>query len=124
VVIGDGEAHEGIIAEAARMASDWQLDNLTCIMDYNRLQSDAHSVMMVNSLREFRAYGWQTVKADGHNLDELRYALSIRIEGKPLFIRANTVKGYGVSFMEDKPEWHGSVKITDSQLQEALAELQ
>ena len=86
-----------------------ELDNLTVIVDHNKLQAmDALEtiVHMKPFAEKWKAFGWNVVEIDGHNYDEIREALLIREQGKPTVVIANTIKGKGVSFMENVPIWH------------------
>ncbi len=112
VLLGDGEIQEGIVWEAAMSASHYNLDNLTAILDWNGLQIDGKNedVMNVSPVDEkFKSFGWNVLYVDGHNFDEIVEALNKarNTEGKPSIIIAKTIKGKGVSFMEDNPGWHG-----------------
>ena len=112
VVIGDGETQEGSIWEAAMAASKWKLDNLTAVLDRNRLQNDACvvDVMPLEPLADkWRAFGWAVVEIDGHDMEQVVGALenSKKNRGCPTMIIAHTVKGKGVSYMENVVEWHG-----------------
>ena len=112
IVLGDGEVQEGSVWEAAMAAANWNLDNLTAVLDRNGLQNDTY-VDEVQSLEpladKWRAFGWHVIEIDGHDMQEVVDALeSVRkLKGKPVLVLANTVKGKGVSFMEDVAEWHG-----------------
>lgn len=111
-LMGDGEQQEGQVWEAAMEAAHYKLDNLVAVVDCNGLQIDGRvaDVMNIDPLEEkYRSFGWDTVRVDGHNLDQLVKTLSqIRKgAGKPLVVLANTVKGKGVSFMENAAGWHG-----------------
>ena len=128
VVTGDGELQEGQNWEALMFAAHRGLDNLTLLVDLNDLQIDGH-VSEVCSLGDLRtkleAFGWDVAEADGHSIPELRAALTRaagEAEGKPHAIICHTVKGKGVSFMENQVGWHG-VAPTAEQAAEALAEL-
>lgn len=125
VVTGDGELQEGSNWEAAMLAGHRRLGNLTLIVDRNRLQQGA-STEETNTLdpldAKFQAFGWQALVVDGHDHDDLRNAI-MREHDKPLVVIANTVKGRGVSFMEDLAVWHHKVP-THEQVQLALAELE
>lgn len=126
-VIGDGESQEGMIWEAAMFASHYNLDNLTVFLDNNGLQIDGENseVMNVEPLDEkFRAFGWNVLKIGGHCFDDIFTALedAKRMKGMPTMIIADTVKGKGVCFMENKAEWHGSAP-NDAETQEALEKL-
>lgn len=125
VLLGEGDLHEGIAAEAARFAGYYKLSNLIAVLDYNKWQSDKHSVLMINPVEEFIAYGWEVFVCDnGHDFGWLVVAFRQKaIRERPLLIVAHTVKGEGVSWMEDKPEFHGSLTLSDEQLEAALEEL-
>ena len=126
-LMGDGETDEGQIWEAAMSAAHYGLDNLCGIVDRNRLQidGDTEKVMRLEPYCEkWAAFGWNVIECDGHNLEELMDALD-QAEcncGVPTVIIAQTVKGKGVSFMENKAEWHG-IPPDDEQLDLALREL-
>jgi transketolase len=124
-LLGDGELQEGEVWEAAMCAAHHKLDNLTAIVDYNKLQSDDANanIMGIEPLGEkFRAFGWQVHETNGHDLDEILLAFENAYEtrGKPAIIIAHTVKGKGVGFMENVPHWHGSVKLTRAQAEDSL----
>jgi len=127
VLCGDGELQEGQIWEAAMAAAHFNLDNLVLIIDYNGLQIDGYNrdVMNIRPVGDkFKAFGWQTVAVDGHDIESiiagLNYAKTVK--GQPAVIIAETVKGKGVSFMEDKAGWHGKA-LSDEELAIALKEL-
>lgn len=125
VLLGDGECDEGSVWEAAASAAHYQLNNLVAIIDKNNLQYDGltEQVLNMNSLTDkFKAFGWNVKEVDGHNIEDLYDAL-IDYSSKPLVIIANTVKGKGISFMENKREWHHS-RLTQKQYDEAMAELE
>lgn len=108
-VLGDGECNEGSVWEGAQTAAFFGLDNLTVIVDHNRLQSldFCENTMLTGTLAEkWRAFGWHVTQVDGHDHDALRTALAERISGKPTAIIAHTVKGKGVPFMENDVLWH------------------
>ncbi|MDW5299291.1 MAG: transketolase [Sedimentibacter sp.] len=112
VLIGDGEMQEGMIWEAAMLANHYKLDNVTAILDHNGLQIDGRNsdVMTIEPIDEkWRAFGWHVIKADGHDFNSLEKAFEERktVNGKPAVIIAETTKGKGCSFMEDKASWHG-----------------
>jgi len=125
-LLGDGELAEGSNWEAAMAAAHYKLDNLVAILDHNTLQITGHTrdVMSNEPINEkFRAFGWAVRVVNGHNYAELTRALSAPSEpGKPLFVIANTVKGKGVSFMENVGKWHHGVP-TEQELGLALAGL-
>lgn len=128
VVMGDGEQQEGSIWEAAMSASNFKLDNLCALIDKNRLQIDGwvKDVMDIDPLAEkYRAFGWHVVEIDGHDMQAIVGAFdeARNTKGKPTAIIANTVKGKGVSFMEDQAGWHGVATKTREQLDQALADL-
>jgi len=104
VIIGDGEANEGTVWESALLAANHNLNNLCCIMDYNRSNDRALKLDDVKS--KFESFNWDCVEIDGHNQEEIEKALTKDTLDKPLFILANTIKGKGISFMENNHEWH------------------
>jgi transketolase len=111
-LVGDGEIEEGQIWEAAMTSSHYKLDNLCLVVDNNNLQIDGPitDVKGLVSIEEkFKSFGFETIKIDGHNVAEIIEAFeqAKKIKGKPTAIIANTVKGKGVSFMENKAGWHG-----------------
>ena len=118
VILGDGELQEGIVWEAAMSASHYHLDNLCAIVDWNGLQIDGANddVMTVRPIDEkFRAFGWNTCVIDGHDFNAIKAALLVAREtqGRPTAIIAKTVKGKGVSFMENQAGWHGKAPNAD-----------
>ena len=125
-LLGDGELAEGSNWEAAMAAAHYKLDNLTAILDHNTLQITGRTreVMHSGPLDEkFRAFGWKVKTVNGHDFAALTEALSQPAEsGKPTCVIANTVKGKGVSFMEDIAKWHHGVP-TEMELRQALGEL-
>jgi transketolase len=127
VLTGDGELQEGSNWEAAMTAAQYGLDNLVLIVDRNRIQQGDFTENTINMNPvgdKWRAFGWSVIEVDGHNHDELLSALGSApaSAGKPTCIIANTIKGRGVSFMENKPEWHHGVP-SDAQLATAIEEL-
>ncbi len=127
VLLGDGEIQEGIVWEAAMSASHYKLDNLTAILDWNGLQIDGKNedVMSITPIDEkFRSFGWNVIMVDGHNFEELIEAFNNarQSDGKPTIIIAKTIKGKGVSFMEDEAGWHGKAP-NDEQAKQAVEEL-
>lgn len=127
-LIGDGESQEGQIWEAALSAPKFKLDNLVCILDYNKAQIDGYvsDVMPIEPIADkWVAFGWNVISVDGHDFGQIIDALeeAKRVKGKPTFILADTVKGKGVSFMEGKVDWHG-VAPSAAQAEEAIRELQ
>lgn len=109
VVLGDGECQEGSIWEGALSAPTLELDNLTVVVDHNKLQAMAEMESIVHMkpfAEKWKAFGWNVVDIDGHNHTEIKDALLTRQEGKSTLVVANTIKGKGVSFMENVPIWH------------------
>ena len=127
-VVGDGEAQEGEIWEAANTAHKYKLDNLITFVDFNNLQIDGtcDEVMPNGDLGEkFKAFGWETLEIDGHNMEEIVATLDkcyASKNGKPKCIYAHTIKGKGVSFMENVCSWHG-VAPNEEQWKQAMDEL-
>ncbi len=127
VPLGDGEIEEGQVWEAAMFAGNRRLDNLVAIVDYNNLQIDG-SLDEVNSpypiKEKFEAFNWNVIEINGHCFDQIEDAFNKADEckGKPTCIVAKTVKGKGISFMEDKCDWHGSAPNAE-QYEQAMAEL-
>jgi len=126
-LMGDGELQEGQIWEAAMMASFNKLDNLCGIVDNNKIQIDGFlkDVMNVEPLAEkWESFGWEVIRADGHDVVGLMDAFDkVReIKGKPSVILADTIKGKGISFMENKASWHG-VAPKEDEVEKALVEL-
>lgn len=111
VLLGDGEMQEGNVWEALMQAPHRNLNNLTAIIDRNRLQIDGNteSVMSIDDLpAKLRAFNWNVIEIDGHNLQEIYDAIEAsKVSEKPTVIVANTIKGKGVSFMENNAGWHG-----------------
>lgn len=127
VVMSDGECNEGSVWEAAMMAPAQRLDNLVAIVDYNKWQATGRSneVLALAPLREkWEAFGWSALEMDGHDLGALVSGMSEipRTPGKPTAIIAHTVKGKGVSFMEDDNNWHYRIP-KDDEVAAALQEL-
>jgi transketolase len=127
VLMGDGEQQEGSVWEAAMAAAHFKLDNLCAIIDYNKLQIDGKvsDVMEIAPLAEkYRAFGWNAIEIDGHQLPAVldAYAKAAGTGGKPTVIVAHTVKGKGVSFMENNADWHGKTPSKE-QLEKALQEI-
>ena len=127
-VLGDGELQEGEVWEAAMCAAHHGVDNLVAIIDYNKLQSDDTnaSIMGLEPLNaKFSAFGWNVIEIDGHDLNAIVVALeeAFEVSGKPSLLIAHTLKGKGLPFMERIPQWHGSVKLTRQQAEDALKAL-
>ncbi|MDD5131722.1 MAG: transketolase [bacterium] len=111
-LVGDGELQEGQIWEAAMSAGHYRLDNLCCIVDNNDLQIDGRikEVMNVYPIADkFKAFGWQAMEIEGHDFKQIlaAYDRASKTKEKPTVIIARTIKGKGISFMEDQEEWHG-----------------
>ena len=126
-IMGDGEQQEGQVWEAAMEAGHYELDNLIAIIDCNRLQIDGkvEDVMRVEPLAaKYGAFGWDVLRIDGHDMNQIVDALSQAptLKGRPVLILADTVKGKGVSFMEDQAGWHGKAP-NNEELLRALREL-
>ena len=124
-IVGDGELNEGLIWEALMFAGHNHLDNLTVIIDHNHLQADGtiEEVMNTDPLEDkLKAFGLKTLQVDGHSVSELFEALSQRPAGHPLAIIAETVKGKGISFIENKARWHHS-SLNETRYLKALKEL-
>jgi len=127
VIIGDGESQEGSIWEASMAAPNFKLDNLTAILDYNHLQNDysVDDIMPIHpAVDKWRAFGWHVLDIDGHDMAQVVAALeeAKSHKGKPTMIVANTVKGKGVSYMENVCEWHGRAPCQE-EADQALEEL-
>lgn len=126
VLLGDGECQEGIVWEAVMAASHYKLDNLVFILDNNGLQIDGPNdeVMSIADITEkFKAFGFETVKTDGHNIEDIITALKTNVTNKPLFVCAKTIKGKGVPFMENQYGWHGKA-ISDEDYDNAMKALE
>ena len=127
VILGDGESQEGQIWEAAMSAAHYKLDHIIALYDHNGLQIDGTNdeVMTVNPVDEkFAAFGWNVLSCDGHDLEALSAAIdeAKTCKGKPTVIICETIKGKGVSFMENQVNWHGAAPNAE-QAAVALAEL-
>jgi len=127
-LLGDGELQEGSVWEAAMCAAHHRLDNLCVIIDYNKLQSDDQNanIMGLEPLAaKWRAFDWAVAEIDGHDVPTILTTLrrAAATHGRPSCIIAHTTKGKGVPFMENVPAWHGSVKLTEAQADEALRAL-
>jgi len=126
-LLGDGECQAGLVWEGANTAAKYGLSNLTAVVDHNGVQLDGflQEVMPIEPLDEkWKSFGWQVLQVDGHEIDQLYEAFlrATEIQDKPTVILARTIKGKGVSFMENKACWHG-VAPNDAQLAQALYEL-
>ena len=126
-ILGDGEIEEGQVWEAAMFAAHYKLDNLTAFVDNNGLQIDGDIAEVMNSYPiddKFRAFNWHVINIDAHDYDQIRAAIekAKTVKGKPTVIIAKSVKGKGVSFMENQAAWHGNAPKTE-QYEQAIAEL-
>ncbi|MCR2045144.1 transketolase [Anaerosalibacter massiliensis] len=126
-LLGDGEVQEGIVWETAMFAAHYKLDNLTVFLDHNGFQIDGRNkdVMNIEPIDDkFKAFGWHVISIDGHNFEEIFNAIdeAKKVEGKPTIIIAKTIKGKGVSFMEDQVGWHGKAPNKE-ETKKALDEL-
>lgn len=126
-LLGDGEVQEGLIWEAAMSAAHYKLDNMVAFLDYNGLQIDGEVEKVMNIgpiVDKFKSFGWNVIEIDGHDFDQIFAALDMAKEtvGKPTMIVAKTIKGKGVSFMENNAGWHGNAP-SDNDLEIALSEL-
>ena len=126
-ILGDGEIEEGQIWEAAMTANKYKLDNLCVIVDNNNLQIDGTIEEVMSSYpidEKFRSFGFEIIKIDGHDINEILNAFEVakNIKNRPTCIIAKTIKGKGVSFMENKAEWHGK-SPNEEQYNKAMEEL-
>jgi transketolase len=125
VLIGDGEMQEGLIWESAMSAGHYSLDNLTLIIDRNRWQScnAVDCTIDIEPLAEkLTSFGWSVLDIDGHDFSQLVKALSVRGHSKPTAVIAHTIKGKGISFMEEDNSWHQR-SVNDEEYEKAMAEL-
>ena len=126
-ILGDGESQEGQVWEAAMFAAHYKLDNLCFILDLNGLQIDGKITEVMNPTphdKKFEGFGFNVILANAHDFEsiEAAFAAARACKGKPSVIIANSVKGKGVSFMEDQVGWHGSAP-NDEQYEQAVAEI-
>ena len=126
-ILGDGELEEGQVWEAAMFAAHYKLDNLCIVLDWNGLQIDGPIAEVMNPTphdEKFRAFGWHVISIDAHDFDaiEAAFAEAKTVKGKPTAIIATSIKGKGVSYMENKCEWHGQAPKED-QYNIAVADL-
>ena len=117
-IVGDGESEEGQVWEAAMFAAHYKLDNLALVVDLNGLQIDGPITEVMNPMphdEKFRAFGWHVITVDAHDFDAIEAAFSEAktVKGKPTVIIAKSVKGKGVSYMENACEWHGQAPKED-----------
>lgn len=125
VIVGDGELNEGLVWEALMFAKQQNLSNLTLIVDHNHLQADGtiEEIMNTDPLKEkLSSFGFETQEVDGHSVEALFTSLSKPSATQPSAIIAETIKGKGVSFMENKAKWHHG-SLNESRFQKALKEL-
>ncbi len=119
VLLGDGELNEGSVWEAAMSAAQYKSDNLIAIVDNNKVAQDNLTANLKNIEpvdAKFEAFGWHAIRINGHDIPAIIDALeeAVEVKGKPVAIIADTIKGKGVSFMENQPKWHG--KAPDAEL--------
>ena len=126
VALGDGESEEGQVWEAAMFAGHYKLNNLTVFLDFNGLQIDGDITKVMNPTpfdKKFEAFGWEVVTIDAHNFGQIEGAVAMSEKSdKPTLILAHSVKGKGVSFMENEAGWHGAAP-NQEQYEQAIAEL-
>lgn len=126
-ILGDGETEEGQVWEAAMFAAHYKLDNLVAYLDWNGLQIDGPITEVMNPTpykEKFEAFGWNVISIDAHDFEQIEaaYKAAKEVKGKPTMIIARSVKGKGVSYMENKCEWHGAAP-KEEQYNIAIAEL-
>ena len=126
-ILGDGEIEEGQIWEATMTSNKYKLDNLCVIVDNNNLQIDGTIEEVMSSYpidEKFRSFGFEIIKIDGHDIEEIIKAFEVakNIKGKPTCIIAKTVKGKGISYMENQVGWHGKAP-NEEQYKEAMVSL-
>lgn len=125
ILLGDGELNEGSVWEAFMSTAHYKLDNLTAIIDRNHLSydGDTEEVMGLDLLsHKMKAFNWHVSECDGHDIRSLLNGFSDRCEGKPHVIIANTIKGKGVSFIENRPEWHHH-RLSQKEYEQAVEEV-
>jgi len=126
-ILGDGELEEGQVWEAAMFAAHYKLDNLTAFVDFNGLQIDGNIAEVMSPLpidEKFQAFGWNVLTIDAHDFNQIEEAIhqAKNTKGKPTVIILKSIKGKGVSFMENQAEWHGSAPNKE-QYEQAMKEL-
>lgn len=126
-MLGDGECEEGQVWEAAMFAAHYKLDNLTVFLDYNGLQIDGDIKEVMNPTpfdKKFEAFGWHVINIDAHNFEEIEAAIAEAkaTVGKPTLVLAKSTKGKGISYMENRAEWHGAAPNKE-QYEQGIAEL-
>lgn len=125
VVLGDGECNEGSVWEAAMSAAHYKLENIVALVDVNKYQSDGlgDDIMQIGSLeKKWKSFGWDVSVVDGHDVSSLIDVLSVTSKETPRVILANTIKGKGVSFMENNNTWHHN-RLTQATFEQAINEL-
>jgi transketolase len=125
--MGDGETNEGQVWEAAMTSSHYKLDNVCAIIDFNKLQIDGFCCDIKDMspyMHKWKDFGWNVIEVDGHDIEALMNSLdeAEKAKGKPTIIVAHTVKGKGVSFVENKAEWHG-IAPKKEEYEKAIKEL-
>lgn len=115
VIIGDGECNEGTIWESALLVAHHKLNNLSCIIDYNH--SNDRALKIGDIVNKFNSFGWFGFKINGHDSYDIKNAIEV-VANKPIAIVAETIKGYGIEFMQNNPEWHH--KILDKEKYEEI----
>lgn len=128
-LLGDGEMQEGQVWEGFMCAAQYKLSNFCAIIDYNKLQSDDLNENIIGLeplVQKLQAFNWNVIDIDGHDFEQIASAFenTRQCSDKPSVIVAHTIKGKGISYMEGHPGWHGSVKMSDDDLQKALADLE
>lgn len=124
-LLGDAECEEGPVWEAFIAAAHYKLDNLTVVIDRNRMSVDGNTEELMAQLdmqKKMEAFGWESVSVDGHDIRQLMVALKHKPEGKPYAVIANTTKGKGVSFIENNKSWHQAV-LNEEQYRQAVEEI-
>ena len=126
-ILGDGELEEGQVWEAAMFAPHYKLDNITIFIDFNGLQIDGDISKVMSPFpidEKFKAFGWNVIVIDAHNYDEIKNAIKTakNTKGKPTAVIAKSIKGKGVSFMENEASWHGAAP-NEEQYNQAISEL-
>jgi len=126
-ILGDGEIEEGQVWEAAMFAAHYKLNNLTAFLDFNGLQIDGDIRQVMNSTpidKKFEAFGWNVIGIDAHDFNQIEAAVEAakKVTDKPTLILATSVKGKGVSYMENQAGWHGAAP-NQEQYEQAISEL-
>jgi len=126
-IVGDGELNEGQIWEGMMFGAFYKLDNLVALVDYNKYQSDdlnSNVTSLEPLMDKFKSFGWFSLEIDGHDFNQIEDALeqARKSKGKPTIILANTIKGKGISFMENNPKWHGSLAPQGKDREKAFQE--